>query len=111
MFAIFAIIIAIIIFILRGLAGSPAAEPNITSITSIPYEEVTVVPRASETQSIAEPLMPTAPVAEPLMPTALVMQRKTRTKRNVSFSPRTEIREFNVNGGEIIGQYSKAIGS
>ena len=101
MFAIFAIIIAIIIFILRGLAGSPAAEPNITSITSIPYEEVTVVPRAPETQLVAEPLMPTAQVA----------RRKARTKRNVSFSPRTEIREFNVNGGEIIGQYSKAIGS
>lgn len=108
MFAIFAIIIAIIIFILRGLAGSPAAEPNITSITSIPYEEVTVVPRAPETQLVAEPLMPTAQVAMQAIPT---VHRKARTKRNVSFSPRTEIREFNVNGGEIIGQYSKAIGS
>jgi hypothetical protein len=104
MFAIFAIIIAIIIFILRGFSGEPvAAEPDIAQAIPImaPYKEIAVIPRAPETQLVAEPLVQTIPITP----------RKTRAKRNVSFSPRTEIREFNVNGGEIIGQYSKAIGS
>lgn len=100
MFAIFAIIIAIIVFILRGLGGAPVS----------PVVVVAQQPLMRDDASLDISNTVNTPSDVPIIPITIDVPRK-RARRNVSFAPRTEIREFNVNGGEITGQYSKAIGS
>lgn len=111
MFAIFAIIIAIIIYFLRGVGvASPADEQSADALAT---REVLIAPTPA--QSAQQPAQQSAqqpaviPIV-PIVPTVTVAPKRARAKRGVTFASRAEIREFNVNDGDITGQYSKTIG-